>query len=86
MMDNKTRNYVIECERITGDVWSPLHMFVDASVAAPVVRCGDCRWYRAPLPSLGNVAMCKRNVVSAIPVDEDGFCAWGIAKTGNKNP
>ena len=53
------------------DGWSAVKRMGD------LVRCRDCRWYRAPLPSLGNVAMCKRNVVSAIPVDEDGFCAWG---------
>ena len=77
MMDNKTRNYVIECERITGDVWSPLHMFVDASVAAPVVRCEDCHMFDG--------AWCEL-MEFAVPHMSEGFCAWGIVKTGNKNP
>ena len=72
MMDNKTRNYVIECERITGDVWSPLHMFVDASVAAPVVRCKDCKHYTDDEMEYYHYcgSWCEQ-------VTPDGYCAWG---------
>ena len=38
-----TREYVIECEHVTEGVWSPVHMFVDESVARPLVRCEGCR-------------------------------------------
>lgn len=71
-----SREYVIECDHVTGDVWSPTHLFVDESVAHEVVRCRDCEHML--------LGWCDLLEFKAPDMEEHGFCAWGVAKDGDK--
>lgn len=66
-----SREYVIECDHVTGDVWSPAYLFVDESVAHEVVRCRDCRMFDGGWCEMGEFA---------VPHMDGGYCAWGIRK------
>ena len=43
-----------------------------------VVRCMDCKHGRSPQQGLP--WMCIRNCCAHIPIEPDGFCAWGERK------
>lgn len=40
-----------------------------------IVRCRDCEHGRSPQQGLP--WMCIRNCCAHIPIEPDGFCAWG---------
>lgn len=40
-----------------------------------IVRCVDCKYGRSPQQGLP--WMCIRNCCAHIPIEPDGFCAWG---------
>lgn len=42
-MIKETREYVIECEHTSGDVWTPVGLYAIDGTNPRVVRCWDCK-------------------------------------------
>lgn len=63
------REYVVECDHVTGVIWSPVHLYVDESVAHQVVRCRDCRMFAGGWCELMDFT---------VPHMDGGFCAWAV--------
>ena len=74
----ESREYLVECDHVTGAVWSPAYLFVDESVAREVVRCRDCK----QLVKRGRRLYCDLNAGGFPEVEPDGFCAWGERRDG----
>ena len=68
------REYVMTCEHVTEDVWSPWPNFVKEGDGARVIRCRACKW-QGGTTTTGLV--CDRWAMFRHEVEPDGFCAWG---------
>ena len=66
-----SREYVIICDHISGDVWTPLHLFAVDGMNDRVVRCRDCG--RHGEDSRGGLT-CRLFEDFVHATEPDGFC------------
>lgn len=79
------REYIIRCEHITDNIWTPIAFFATDGENEQIVRCKDCsEWrtwteqdYRNPYDDT-EYECCECSLFKTS--NPDGFCAWGERK------
>ena len=66
-----TREYAIECDHISGDVWTPVHLFAVDGMNDHVIRCRDCRLHGED--SRGGLT-CRLFADFVHSTEPDGYC------------
>lgn len=68
-----TREYAIECELASGDVWTPVGLYAIDGVNQRVIRCSECGLRGSDAE--GGLT-CRRWPESIHSTDPHGFCSW----------
>lgn len=80
-MEKETREYVVECEHITENVWWPAKNYVQDNGNNigyfRVVRCDDCKWYDDESESCTQFQSLPYGDRVEVMTCRNGFCAWG---------
>lgn len=72
-----TREYVIECDKVSGDVWSPRGLFAYEGVNDQIIRCAACGL--SGHDAHGGLT-CDRYPESRHDTDPRGFCHAAIPR------
>lgn len=72
----KHREFVVDCENVTEDVWVPSRLWFLGD-EQKIVRCRDCKYYHDKIQACQFFADDAWDNRTYVTVEPDGFCKWG---------